>query len=106
MSQTVYKYSFDGKVSLREVEESLLLAVLATESLYGRAQVRLDASFYLEKGKKACVIDASTEVGCHIARIFTGFLVQEFGEEAFRVERLDGTKPVEGKDSADRTGVL
>ena len=42
--------------------------------------------------KRACVVDAGTEVGRHIARIFTGFLTREFGEEAFKVERVDETQ--------------
>ncbi len=87
MSREIYRYSFSAGVSLRDVEESLLLAVLATESLHGRSLVRLDASFCLDEKKQSCVVDAGTEVGRYIARIFTGFLTREFGEEAFTVER-------------------
>ncbi len=64
--------NFSDDVPLRDVEESLLLAVLATESLHGRSLVRLDASFCLDEKKRACAVDAGTEVGRHIARIFTG----------------------------------
>ncbi len=88
MSKTVYKYQFNRKTPLKEVEESLLLAVLAVETLYGRSLVRLDASFLLDKAKRSCVIDAGTKVGSRIACIFTGFLTREFGEDAFRVERV------------------
>jgi hypothetical protein len=35
----------------------------------------------------SCVIDAGTEVGRDIVRLFTGFAINEFGEEAFRVRR-------------------
>jgi len=87
MSREVYRYNFNDNVPLKEVEESLLLAVLAAECLLGRARVRMEASFRLDKEKRACVIDAGTEVGNNIARIFTGFLTREFGEEAFKVER-------------------
>jgi len=82
-----YTFRFEPDVSFRNVEESLLLAVFASESLYGRAQVRLDASFALDAGKHSCVIDGTSDVGFAIARIFTGFLSLEFGEEAYRVER-------------------
>jgi len=88
MNREIYRYNFTAGVPFRDVEESLLLAVLATESLHGRSLVRLDASFCLEEKKRTCVVDAGTEVGRHIARIFTGFITREFGEEAFRVERL------------------
>lgn len=87
MNRDIYKFSFKDHVPLKEVEESLLLAVLAAECLQGRSRVRMEASFRLDKEKRSCVIDAGTEVGSNIARIFTGFLAREFGEEAFRVER-------------------
>ena len=94
MNRELYRYNFDSKVPIRDVEESLLLAVLAAESLHGRSLVRLDASFCLDSHKRSCVVDAATEVGRAIARIFTGFLTREFGEEAFKVERVGGLPPV------------
>lgn len=92
IKRDIYRYNFSDDVPFRDVEESLLLAVLATESLHGRSLVRLDASFCLDESRRACVVDAGTEVGRHIARIFTGFLTREFGEEAFKVERVDETQ--------------
>ena len=89
-----YKYKFNSKIPFQDVEGSLLLAVLATESLHGRSLVRLDASFCLDAKKRSCVVDGATDVGCAIARIFTGFLSREFGEEAFKVERVGETQPV------------
>ena len=100
MNRELYRYNFNATVPLRDVEESLLLAVLATESLHGRALVRLDASFCLDTGKRACVVDAATDVGRAIARIFTGFLTREFGEEAFKVERIAAESPISPAMSA------
>jgi len=94
MNRELYRYNFDSKVPIRDVEESLLLAVLAAESLHGRSLVRLDASFCLDSQKRSCIVDAATEVGRAIARIFTGFLTREFGEESFKVERVGGPPPV------------
>jgi len=88
MNQELYKYNFDSKIPIQEVEDSLLLAVLAAESLHGRSLVRLDASFCLNPKKRSCVVDSATDVGRAIARIFTGFLTREFGEESFKVERI------------------
>ena len=96
MNQSIYRYNFDSKVQLKDVEDSLLLAVMAAESLHGRTMVRLDASFCLDPKKRSCVVDAATEIGRAIARIFTGFLSREFGEDAFKVERVGnecGTAP-------------
>ena len=83
-----YRYRFDERVALRDVEDLLSLATLATESLHGRSQVRLDASFLVDAESRSCVVDATTAVGQDIARIFTGFLGRDLGEEAFRVERV------------------
>jgi len=94
MNRELYRYNFDSKIPIQDVEESLLLAVLAAESLHGRALVRLDASFCLDSKKRSCVVDAATDVGRAIARIFTGFLSREFGEEAFKVERVGDALPV------------
>ena len=100
MNRELYRYKFDATVPLHDVEDSLLLAVLATESLHGRALVRLDASFCLDAGRRACVVDAATDVRRAIARIFTGFLTREFGEEAFKVERIDAAPAVSPAMSA------
>lgn len=88
MNRELYRYRFDRDVPLKEAEESLLLAVLAAECLHGESRVRLDASYCFSRRKRACIIDATTEVGRDISRIFTGFAIKEFGEDAFHVKRL------------------
>jgi len=94
MSKEIYRYRFTENVSLRDIEETLLLAVLAAESLHGQSRVRLDVAYCIEEGKRACVIDAGTQVGRDISRIFTGFAMCEFGADAFQVERIEGaSKP-------------
>ena len=94
MPKELYRYRFTDGVSLRDIEETLLLAVLATESLHGQSRVRMDAAYCIEDAKRACVVDASTDVGRDISRLFTGFAIREFGEDAFQVERIeDLSKP-------------
>jgi hypothetical protein len=89
MSKQVYRYQFtDVEVPIEEVEASLLLAVMATESLHGESQSRLDIAHFLDPVKRACVIDVGTQVGRDFNRLFIGFLRREFGEDAFRVERV------------------
>jgi hypothetical protein len=89
MTRELYRYAFKSDVLLEDIEASLVLALMATESLHGEAQVRLDASHYLDAEKHACVIDAGTSVGRDICCIFTGFAIREFGEDAFQVERVE-----------------
>jgi len=93
MHQIKYTYRFNPDIPMDEVKDSLLLAVMAVEGLKGRTRIQLEARFQLDRTERSCVIDANTEVGENIARIFTGFLTKEFGEKAFRVKRV--TTPTE-----------
>ena len=88
MNRDIYRYEFSSDLPIDEAKMSLALAVLTVESLHGRAQVRLDASFTLDPKQRTCVVDAGTDVGRDIACIFTGYLAREFGERAFIVRRL------------------
>ena len=89
MTRDVYRFTFNTDAPIEEVEASLLLAILATESLHGQCQVRLDAAHYLDPARRACVIDAGTPVGRDLNRLFTGFIGREFGQDAFSVERVE-----------------
>lgn len=89
MTGELYRYTFNSRVPLEEIEASLVLAILAAESLHGEAQVRLDAAHYLDPAGRACVIDAGTPVGRDLNRLFVGFLAREFGPDAFSVARAE-----------------
>lgn len=95
MNGEIYRYHFSQEVPLKDAEETLLLAVLAAECLHGRSRVRLDASYCMEAEKRICVIDAGSEVGRDIVRIFTGFAIREFGEESFNVRRVERARKPE-----------
>jgi len=89
MSASAYRYRFDERVPLKDVEETLFLGVLAAEGLHGAARVAMDARHSLDKERRACAIDATSDVGRDLARIFTSLLVHEFGPKAFRVEAVE-----------------
>lgn len=93
MSNPHYRYVFTPSVPPEEVEASLLLALFAAEALHGEAQVQLDAGHAFDAERRACVIDAGTEVGRDLNRLFVGFLRREFGEDAFTVERVRAESP-------------
>ena len=88
MKPNAYRFTFSDEIPFKRAEECICLATLAAEGLCGRSTVRLDATFRLDGKRRCCVVDADTEIGRNIARIFTGLLTQEFGEEAFRVGRV------------------
>lgn len=85
----LYRFQFRVDILLKDIEETLFWSVFDTESVFGKSKVRLDASFYFDRVKKVCVIDKGTDVGQHIAQIFTSHVTREFGEGAFSVERID-----------------
>lgn len=84
----VYRYRFGKEIPVTDAKEALFLAAMASESLHGRARVQLEASFRFDVDERTCVVDAGTDVGRDIARVFTGYLTSEFGEGSFRVERV------------------
>jgi len=89
VSKSIYRYKFREGQRMQAVEETLLLSILATECLYGEARVRLDARYSTSEGKRAVVVDATTEIGRAVCRVFTGFAIKEFGAESFKVERIE-----------------
>lgn len=83
------RFVFDNAVPLQEAEMSLHLAMFAVEGLIGRVRVRLDAKYEVDEADRAIAIHGSGPTGRLIARVFTGLLLREFGEDSFRVERVN-----------------
>lgn len=98
MNKHLFKYTFDPSVPIEDVEGSLVLAILAAEALHGQSQVRLDAAHAMDLKRRICVIDAGTEVGQDLNRLFVGFLAREFGEDSFHVERVPSKVKPGGTD--------
>ena len=92
MHAEIYRYQFDSSVQATDLEESLLLALLAVESLHGESQVRLNASHFFDFDQRTCVIDAGSDVGRDLNLLFIGFLRREFGGDTFQVHRVAGVQ--------------
>ena len=84
-TKTIQKFSFKESVDLEQAEGTLLLSIIATEALHGQAAVRLEARYLFSNEKRACVIECRGKVSDDVIKIFTGFLIHEFGEDAFGV---------------------
>ncbi len=80
-----YLYLFKTGVSMEDVEDSLALATLAAESIFGPTLLRLETSSSLDKRGRTCAIEASTPAGRVLACLFTGFVTVDLGERAFTV---------------------
>lgn len=92
MRDKFVKFKFDKAASMNEVEQTLRLACLATESLHGPDRVRLEAKFTVNRQKRNCLIDAASEVGKTLALIFGGYVRCEFGDSAVTMERAGAAK--------------
>ena len=90
MTTNRYRFELSPGVPLMDAELSLHLAMYAVEGLFGEARVRLETSYHVERTQRAIAVDAGTEVGAAIVRVFTRLLGREFGEEAFRVRPETG----------------
>ena len=82
-----YRYQFGKGTDLREVEDTLLLAFLAAEGIFGEARVRMDGCYCEDHNGRALTVDASTPVGQIVNAVFTAYIIKEFGRDAFVVTR-------------------
>jgi hypothetical protein len=86
MAPSVYRYQFDPSVPIGEVEHTLVICLLAVQSLHGEAGARLRVGHHLDRSRRTCVVDGRTPEGRDLAKLLTGFLSREFGETSFTVE--------------------
>jgi hypothetical protein len=100
MIRQAYRYRFKDRTTLREAEDTLLLAMLAAEGLFGRCRVRMDSAWAVDRSINTIVIDAGTLVGLTISLIFTAFITAEFGADAFDVRRVETTATTRSRPSA------
>jgi hypothetical protein len=94
MRQRIYRYQFAGDVSMEDVEASIVIALLAAESLHGECDLQLAAPHYFDAKPRACVVDATTSVGQDFNRILLGFLRREFGTASFQVQAVEAADSV------------
>ncbi len=93
MNRLVYRYTLGESIPPDEVEVTLLLAIIAIESLHGEAEARLDSTHAFDPDRRVVVIEATTDAGRDLNKLFVGFLTKEFGPAAFRVERVEQRIP-------------
>ena len=90
----ICRFTFPPGINRSGIEGQLAQAIISAECLFGQARARLDAAYVMSSDGRRLVLDVSNEVGEYIARLFTGLLIRELGEEGFSVERTQG-EPVD-----------
>ncbi|MFH0926825.1 MAG: hypothetical protein V1872_14540 [bacterium] len=88
--QTVCNFKFPEELDRESIEAQLALAIIAAECTFGQPKVRINAAYCVSKEKPQVAIDVSTEVGEHIAQLFTGLMIRQLGEDKFTVDRVAG----------------
>jgi hypothetical protein len=87
-TRNVYQFTLNKKGAGPDVLSGLLLlAIKETELVFGRAKRKLDTNCHFSSRKAVCTIEGGTECGEHMARLLSGFLIQQVGDDGFRVNR-------------------
>jgi hypothetical protein len=92
MSKHVYHFRFDPEMPITDLEDILMLALVALNSLYGLTRLRLDCRLILDRKQRQLLIDGTTRAGYHLALIFTGVADYLLGNDEFRLFRIEVTQ--------------
>lgn len=84
----ICKFIFNKGIDANLIKAQIAIAVIAAESTLGQEKVRLYAAY--DSFGRTVIIDVSSDVGEHIAQVFTGLMRRQVGEDKFKVERLSG----------------
>jgi hypothetical protein len=68
----------------------VLVAIKETDLVFSQARRKLETDCHLDDAKPHCAIKGGTECGDHLARLLSGFLIKQVGEDGFQVERQTG----------------
>lgn len=85
---TLYKYKFDSDICFDDVEDTLLLATAAVESLHSKARLTIDLQYWTEPQHGAVILDGGTQAGQDLAAIFTGLLRHALPKRRFSIRRI------------------
>jgi hypothetical protein len=88
-TRNVYRFTLLKKEAGPDVLRALiLLAIKETELVFGCAKRKLETNCRFSPRKAVCTIEGGTECGEHLAKLLSGFLIRQVGDEGFRVNRL------------------
>ena len=89
--KAVCRFKFSMETKREFIEASIASAIFNAECVFGKPRVRVSGvAYYLAEDSPQCIIDVSTDVGEHVAQVFTGIMINTLGEEKFQVHRVEG----------------
>ena len=92
MRSDIYRYDISEAIPVAEVEATLVIVLAALESLHGESQVCLAAPYYFDVERRACIVDASSDLGRDFSRLLIGLLRREFGRMRFECNEFNATR--------------
>lgn len=84
---TAYKFEIRTGIPVKKIKEKLKRAAEAAEGQFGLSEVLLDGVVEFYPAARVCLINQN-KVGKQIALLFTSFMRQAFGPNAFRIKRV------------------
>ena len=85
------KFKFTRRARREVIEAGIASAIFNAECFFGKPRVRVSGvSYYLGDSGRHLLIDVSSEVGEHVAQVFTGIMINTLGEDKFQVKRVEG----------------
>lgn len=88
MHGSYVSFEFADMIDLDDARDTLRVSAFATEGVYGRVRVLLEADYEFCDDERRCWIGCNSEVSRHLARVFEAFIVREFGD-AISINRRD-----------------
>ncbi len=90
-------FIFTVDMDMREVEEWVALAVVDAGMSMGQSKVRKDLQYSISPDDCMVVVDVSSEVGKHVAKILQALITQACNAEAYkkRMDAREGTKEID-----------
>lgn len=95
MNETTYRFRFNDTIELDEAESTLHLAILAAEGLFSEALLRVSFSYRRDDAEHCLHVNGGDEISETVIRIFTSFVIKEFGSTAFTVSSAPRGRPAE-----------
>jgi hypothetical protein len=85
------RFRFTGRPRRELIEAGIVSAIFNAECFFGKPKVAVSGvGYYLSRDGRHLLIDISSDVGQHVAQIFTGIMINTLGEDTFQVKRIEG----------------
>jgi hypothetical protein len=83
-------FRFEDSVPAQAVGETMHLAMMAAQILFGPERVAVEARVQFDPATRHAIVSGATEVSRSLAALFLGYAWREFDRDALKVERGQG----------------